>query len=198
MARSYHKYRSNNYSTENGHLGFIMIILLLCAVWAHKAVMIRVEQYAIITALICTGLVILAMLLKAFCSIKTWRRKPNHALLDVDTMTGLEFERYVAQLLHVQGYGAIRLTEEFDYGVDIIAVKDGITWGIQVKRYSGLVKADAVRQVVTALRKYHCDKAMVVTNSTCSKVAKELARSNDCVLVERTTLATWDAYLRNY
>jgi restriction system protein len=96
-------------------------------------------------------------------------------------------------LLCTQGYGAIRLTEKYDYGVDIIAVKDSITWGIQVKRYNGLVKANAVRQVVTALRKYRCDRAMVITNSIYSRVAKELAQSNDCVLVDGNNLEQWQA-----
>jgi restriction system protein len=108
-----------------------------------------------------------------------------------DKMTGIEFERYVARLLRSKGYSHIRLTEEYDYGIDIIAIKDGVTWGIQVKRYSGLVKADAVRQVVTALKKYHCDRAMVISNSTYSNVAKVLARSNKCVLVDRSILTRW-------
>jgi restriction system protein len=117
------------------------------------------------------------------------KRNLAAAMDTIDHMTGLEFERYIAKLLESQGYGAIRLTEKYDYGVDIIAIKDGITWGIQTKRYSGLVKASAVRQVVTALRKYHCDRAMVITNSTTySKVARELAKSNGCVLVGRRQL----------
>jgi restriction system protein len=111
----------------------------------------------------------------------------------IDIMTGLEFERYIAKLLKTKGYNHIKLTEEYDYGIDIIAIKDGATWGIQVKRYSGLVKAIAVRQVVTALKKYHCDRAMVISNSTYSKVAKELARSNECVLVDRKLLTDWIA-----
>jgi restriction system protein len=109
----------------------------------------------------------------------------------IDKMTGLEFERCIAGLLKKQGYISVKLTEKYDYGVDIIAVKDGITWGIQVKRYSGLVKADAVRQVVTALKKYDCDKAMVITNSTYSMVAKDLANCNNCVLIDRKYLFQW-------
>jgi len=112
-------------------------------------------------------------------------------MVAIDKMTGLEFERYIARLLKTKSYIHIILTEEYDYGVDIIAEKDGIRWGIQVKRYSGLVKANAVRQAVTALKKYHCDRAMVISNSTYSKVAKELARSNDCVLVDRNGLLKW-------
>ena len=105
-------------------------------------------------------------------------------------MDGVSFEHYVAQLLIDQGYANVSLTEHYDYGVDIIAEKDGVRWGIQVKRYSGLVKAEAVRQVVTGLRLYGCDRAMVVTNSTYSNVAKRLAEGNDCVLIDRYGLAT--------
>lgn len=103
--------------------------------------------------------------------------------LNIDKMTGLEFEVYVAKLLKQKGYTNIKLTEKYDYGVDIIASKKGTRWGIQVKRYSGIVKADAVRQVVTALKVYNCDKAMVITNSYYSEVAEKLAKSNQVLLV---------------
>lgn len=119
----------------------------------------------------------------------------NHRLSDVDTMDGLVFEKYVANLLKQQGYSNISLTEQYDYGVDIIATKDGICWGIQVKRYSGLVKAEAVRQVVTGLRVYGCDRAIVITNSVFSRVARQLADSNDCVLIDRSGLARMKADL---
>lgn len=123
--------------------------------------------------------------------IKRWRRAHNRSIVATDSMSGLEFEKYIANLLKHQGYRYIRLTERYDYGIDIIAEKDGIRWGIQVKRYSGLVKASAVRQVVAALRKYDCNRAMVVTNSNFSRVAEELAKSNDCILVDRRKLAQW-------
>ena len=119
----------------------------------------------------------------------------NLRLSDIDTMDGLAFEKYVANLLEQQGYSNISLTEQYDYGVDIIATRDGICWGIQVKRYSGLVKAEAVRQVVTGLRVYGCDRAMVITNSFFSRVAVQLADSNDCVLVDRSGLAGMKAHL---
>jgi restriction system protein len=109
----------------------------------------------------------------------------------IDKMTGLEFEHCVAGLLKNQGYTNVRLTEKYDYGVDIIATKNDATWGIQVKRYSGLVKANAVRQVVTALKKYKCDRPMVITNSIYSNVAKDLAECNNCVLVDRVILDKW-------
>ncbi len=103
-------------------------------------------------------------------------------------MGSLEFERYVATLLRKNGYQNVKLTEKYDLGVDIVADKGGVRWGIQVKHYSGLVKADAVRQVVTGLRVYGCDQAMVITNSRYSIVARRLASANDCTLLDRDNL----------
>ncbi len=120
---------------------------------------------------------------------KIHRLNQNLRFQDVDSMDGISFEHYIAQLLAERGYSNVSLTEQYDYGVDIIAEKDGVRWGIQTKRYSGLVKAEAVRQVVTGLRLYGCDRAMVVTNSTYSNVAKRLAEGNDCVLIDRDGLA---------
>ncbi len=54
----------------------------------------------------------------------------------------------------MQKQSDIQFTEYYDLGVDIIAKKDGITWGVQVKHYQGLVSIEAVRQVVVALKKY--------------------------------------------
>lgn len=112
----------------------------------------------------------------------------NIKLSDVDAMDGLDFEKFVSNLLEQQGFTNVSLTEQYDFGVDIIATKDGICWGIQVKRYSGLVKAEAVRQVVTGLRVYGCDRGMVITNSTYSRVAVQLAYSNGCELIDRNRL----------
>lgn len=128
--------------------------------------------------------------LKFAIKLVRWIRSKirSRYLQDVDEMNGIAFEYYVAELLAKCGYKNVSLTEQYDFGVDVIAEKDGIRWGIQAKRYSGLVKASAVRQVVTGLRLYGCDRAMVITNSTFSNVAKHLANSNDCVLVDRTEL----------
>jgi len=104
---------------------------------------------------------------------------------------GLAFERYVAAILPRLGFTNVMLTERYDLGVDIVAAKGGLTWGIQVKQYNGLVKAAAVRQVVTALNMYGCNRAMVVTNSSFSRPAIALAQSNNCVLIDKHQLEEW-------
>lgn len=155
---------------------FLMIILTI-TYWEYA-------QYLVVLMAIFYAI---QMLVRIYRFVR--RITMNFRLIDVDAMDGLDFEKYVASILKRQGYSNITLTEQYDYGVDIIATRDGICWGIQVKRYSGLVKAEAVRQVVTGLRVYGCDRAMVITNSFFSRVAVRLADSNDCVLVDRSGLA---------
>ncbi|MFZ1258409.1 MAG: restriction endonuclease [Candidatus Saccharimonas sp.] len=153
-----------------------LIIVLTITYWQYA-------QYVL-------ALIVIFYIVRLIARVYQFARRiiTNLRLSEVDAMDGLVFEKYVANLLMQHGYSNISLTEQYDYGVDIIATRDGICWGIQVKRYSGLVKADAVRQVVTGLRLYGCDRAMVITNSVFSRAAVQLADSNDCVLIDRDGL----------
>ena len=190
-----HRYQSNSKgkSRSNSEALFPLLILLGCFAYSHKVLVLEIEHLVPVILVSTLGLMISVVIARSIFLFRGRMRIRPSKMSDIDRMRGLEFEKYVAHLLNKQGYRDIRLTEEFDYGVDIIATKDNIRWGIQVKRYSGLVKANAVRQVVTALRKYDCDRSIVITNSTYSKVAKELARSNDCVLIDRDILTRWSS-----
>jgi len=159
-----------------------LIVFIILAVTAYN------YRTYVLYALCGLAVALVLMVSMRLSRIVRFRRRPVLAAADVDMMNGLDFEQYVADLLRRQGFNNVSLTEQYDMGVDIVAEKGGLRWGIQVKRYSGLVKAEAVRQVVTALRFYNCDRAMLITNSTYSTVARQLAGSNDCVLVNRTGL----------
>ena len=193
MSRTHLHRKTYNTGTTGNTTAFVFTILLVSNVWTHKVLTMKTKHMLAILLLTLLGAISLLIIYKSIKKMKTWRSNRNPSMTAIDNMTGLEFERYVAKLLKIRGYNNIRLTEEYDYGIDIIAIKDGATWGIQVKRYSGLVKANAVRQVVTALKKYNCDRAMVISNSTYSEVAKDLARSNECVLIDRILLTSWIA-----
>src|SRR5665213_176686 len=153
-------YNNSKSSSKSGREAiFPLSILFACLAYAHKALTLKIEHLVPTIFLIVVGIISLTIISKLVFRASGYIKLRNPDMAAIDGMTGLEFERYVAGLLKTQGYTKIRLTEEFDYGVDIIADINGIRWGIQVKRYSSLVKADAVRQVVTALRKYDCDRA---------------------------------------
>jgi len=194
MSRYYPR-RHRKYAPGTHRRAFFIIVgsLLLYKLWIDRTGLLRYEHIAVTLVLMTLFIVVIAFTFRVSSKIKKRMRLNNPNMTIVDNMTGLEFEKYVAKLLGSQGYKHVRLTERFDLGVDIIADKNGTRWGIQVKRHSGLVKAIAVRQVVTALRKYKCDRALVITNSIFSNVAKELASTNDCVLVDRTQLSKWVA-----
>jgi len=185
-------YNSSKSSSRSGREAiFPLFILLGCLAYSHKELSIRIEHLIPSIFLIVIGAISLTIVLKLVFRVSSYIKLHNSDMAVIDKMTGLEFEICVSKLLRAQGYKNVRLTEKYDYGVDIIAEKDGIKWGIQIKRYSDLVKADAVRQVVTALKIYNCDRSMVITNSVFSQTAKELARINDCVLIDRETLSGW-------
>ena len=190
MARSSHSYHHHYHQSSNDEIGFVLAIIVGAAVYRYWQDFIGLEHQAVKMLPIIGAVIAATALLVLFAKFKLLHRsvKLNRSMAEIDTMSGLEFEKYVAALLKQQGYTKIKLTEKFDYGVDIIAHKGGVRWGIQVKRYSDLVKMAAVQQAVAGLKYYRCHRAMVVTNSTFSKQAKTLAVANECVLIDRLKL----------
>lgn len=170
--------------------GLFMVALVTSAIIDHYqgASEVRIDRYAIYGLFVLACVLLLRLLRWALGLIKA-RKYITHS--HIDTMHGLEFEKYIALLIKGQGYTNITLTEKYDLGIDIIATKNSETWGIQVKRRASPVKADAVRQVVTAMNHYKCTKAMVITNSYLTKTAIRLANTNDCTVINGATLAEW-------
>lgn len=119
------------------------------------------------------------------------RRLRALQLADIDNMTGIQFEHYVAQLLTAQGYKTQVTTSSRDFGVDVIAQKQAVKYAIQVKRQTKNVSRRAVSDAVTGKFHYGCTAAMVVTNVFYTSGAQELAKSTGCRLVDRNELANW-------
>jgi len=110
---------------------------------------------------------------------------------NIDSMTGIEFERYLQKLLIMQGYN-VRLTPgSGDLGVDLIAARTGELIAIQAKRQRGKVSRRAISDAVAGMQHYHCNRAMVITNSYFTPGAMTLARSTNCTLVDRDALTQW-------
>jgi HJR/Mrr/RecB family endonuclease len=119
------------------------------------------------------------------------RRTRRQRLPDIDGMDGLEFERYLREILEHRGFQAALTPSSDDRGVDIVAERDEFCCAIQVKRHHGLVSRRAVSDAVAGMKHYGCNAAMVVTNSYFTASAVALAESNDCELVDRDLLAGW-------
>ncbi len=105
-------------------------------------------------------------------------------------LTGEEFETYCAQILKDNGFRHVELTPMGgDQGVDILAVKDGESWAIQCKNYSGAVGNFAVQEACAGREYYGCDRAAVICPGDYTRAARELAESTDVELWAGDTLS---------
>jgi restriction system protein len=116
-------------------------------------------------------------------------RRPSMAA--IDAMTGTEFENYVAARLRRAGWQVDFTRATGDYGVDLIAVKDGKSVAVQCKRYGQPVGVAAVQQVVSGARHHDCTKSIVVSNQEFTRAARQLAYTHGCQLIGRRTLESW-------
>ena len=100
-------------------------------------------------------------------------------------MNGKDYEKKVADYLRSHGYRHVRITgRSSDYGVDIVASRRRHRYAVQCKFYSKPVGVAAVQQVVGGMAYYNCDRAMVVTNNTFTRQARELASMNEVELLD--------------
>ncbi len=100
-------------------------------------------------------------------------------------MTGLQYEIFVAKYLESCNYTSVEVTKgSGDYGVDVIAYKSGYKYAIQCKYYTNAVGIDAIQQVVAGMAFYKCNKAIVITNSTFTNAAQNLAQKNNVILMQ--------------
>lgn len=102
-----------------------------------------------------------------------------------DNMNGYEFENFCCKLLIDNHYKNVKQTKlSGDEGIDIIAEKEEIKYGIQCKCYSSPVGIKAVQEAFTGAKMYDCDIAVVITNNCFTSQAIHAA--------EQTRVRLWD------
>lgn len=117
------------------------------------------------------------------------RSRQEPSVEDTDGMEGHVFEEYCASILRQNGFSDVKVTQgSGDYGIDILAKKDSVTYAIQCKCYSGSVGNKAVQEAYSGKTFYNCMVAAVLTNSYFTEAAIETAKRNAVVLWDRDTL----------
>jgi restriction system protein len=111
-----------------------------------------------------------------------YRQTGLHGL---DTMTGVQFEEFVAAVLRGHGYVVSTTRTTGDYGVDLIAAKHGVRTAVQCKRQARPVGVAAIQQAVAGAAMYRCTATMVVSNNVFTRQAQRLAQIHSCELVDR-------------
>ena len=113
------------------------------------------------------------------------RRKPRA----MDLMEGHEFEYYCAELLKNHGFQEVEVTKgSGDFGADILAEKDGVSYAIQCKRYDGPVGVNAIQEVYAGKDYYDCMVGAVMTNQYFTTPAVEAAKKLKILLWDRDYL----------
>ena len=81
----------------------------------------------------------------------------GYSINDVDRMDGHEFEYFCAELLRKNGYDKAEVTPgSGDQGIDVIAYKDGIKFGVQCKCYTSDIGNKAVQEAYSGKEFYGC------------------------------------------
>lgn len=99
-----------------------------------------------------------------------------------------KYEEFVKELLRTEGFRAKRTRGSGDYGVDVIASKNGKTYAIQCKLYNHTVGTKAVQEIVSGRIFYGTDFAIVVSDNSFTDAAKTLARKSDVILTHHKNL----------
>lgn len=142
------------------------------------------SQLTILMAII-IGIIVLTaaaiLLVKCVCRCRHYRRTSF-----MDEMEGHDFEYFCAQLLEKQGFIEVEVTRgSGDFGVDILAEKDGVTYAVQCKRYNGPVGVEAILRTYGGRAYYERMVGAVMTNQYFTAPAVEAAKKLQILLWDR-------------
>ena len=123
-------------------------------------------------------IVAIIILIVIFAAITVWfflrRRRFTDAFED---MEGHEFEYFCADLLEQRGFVEVEVTRgSGDYGIDILAEKDGVTYAVQCKRYTAPVGVKAIQEAYAGRDYYDRMVGAVMTNQYFTAPAVEAAK----------------------
>ena len=107
---------------------------------------------------------------------------------EIDTLNGIEFESFLKELFTKMGFHVENIQSSHDQGADLLLSRPGERIAVQAKRYEEKVTNQAIQEVVASLQYYKADKGWVVTTSTFTQSAIELAKANNIELIDRNRL----------
>jgi len=135
------------------------------------------------------------IIISFFILLWIWKRSTGtqqpaiYTLAQIDEMEGYEFEKCMKNIFEKLGYSVYHTPFSGDQGADLVLTsKNGLRIAVQTKRYSYSVSNKAVQEVVASKAIHRCTDGIVVTNNYFTASAKELAKANGIVLIDRNEL----------
>ncbi len=121
----------------------------------------------------------------------------NARTADLDKLSGVEFEHFLAGLFRENGYEVQLTSTSGDYGADLILSKENIRIAVQAKRYLGSVGVQAVQEALSGKAFYKCKSAWVITTGTYTQNAIQLAQKSDVKLLRRIDIGNLMKSIKN-
>lgn len=117
-------------------------------------------------------------------------RRGRHLSIQMcDSMEGHDFEYTCAELLKACGYSGVEVTKASgDYGIDVLAAKDGKRYAIQCKCYTSPVGNHSVQEAYSGAAYYGGFLPVVMTNQTFTEAARNMASTLNVQLWDRYKL----------
>ncbi len=136
-----------------------------------------------IKLLIILGIMLAVILVLLICRILKNRK---HYPDEMDLMEGHEFEYFCADLLRKKGFIEVEVTKgSGDYGIDILAEKDGVTYAVQCKCYTAPIGVKAIQETYAGRDYYDRMVGAVMTNQYFTTPAVEAAKKLKILLWDR-------------
>lgn len=134
---------------------------------------------------IIAGFILLSVVIAiAVFAVICFRKKRKTGFMD--DMEGHDFEYFCAELLKGSGFVDVEVTKgSGDYGIDILAEKDGVTYGIQCKCYTDSVGVKAVQEAYAGRDYYDRMVGAVMTNQYFTAPAVNAAKKLKILLWDR-------------
>lgn len=114
------------------------------------------------------------------------KKRQSFRFHELDELEGHEFEYYCAELLEQKGFVEVEVTKgSGDYGIDILAEREGVTYAIQCKCYTSPVGVKAVQEAYAGRDYYDRMVGVVMCNQYFTSPAVEAAKKLKILLWDR-------------
>ena len=119
---------------------------------------------------------------------RAWDRAFTSGMPELDGLSGEAFESRISGLLRSLGYKTEITKATEDAGGDIIALRRQKTTVVHTKHQATEVGVEAIQKAIASRQHYEASSALVVTNSTFTRQARELASRAGVDLWDRAAL----------
>lgn len=131
-------------------------------------------------------IIIISLVMAIIITVYFVKRKRTQRPEHFDLLEGHEFEYYCAELLRRKGFIEVEVTKgSGDYGADILAEKEGVTYAIQCKCYTAPIGVKAIQEAHAGRDYYDRMVGAVLTNQYFTTPAVEAAKKLKILLWDR-------------